>query len=203
MDTKRYALAEVKAVNGDSPNGEFEAVLSMPTLDRDDEVIDVRAFDPLPPSIPMHAFHDFGLPIGRAVPRYEGDRLVARGFFASTAEAQNIRALVTEGVIGHTSVGFMAPTREERDGKTHITKAELLEASFVSVPSNREAMVLAAKAVDTDVLLPLLKAINEKLDRLLPTDPETQAAAPAAASPPAEVFAARLAAMNAELLLLN
>ncbi len=142
----RYALAEVKAVEGESPNGEFEVVLSMPTLDRDDEVIDVKAFDPLPESIPFHAFHDFAQPIGRAVPVYDGDRLVARGYYASTPDAQVIRAKVSEGIIGHTSVGFMTPKREVKDGKAHIVKAELLEGSFVSVPSNREAAVLAAKS---------------------------------------------------------
>jgi hypothetical protein len=50
------------------------------------------------------------------------------------------------------SVGFMAASREDRDGIPHITKAELLEASFVSVPSNREAAILAVKAATgTDV----------------------------------------------------
>lgn len=142
-----YALAEVKALDSDDPNGEFEVVLSMPTLDRDDEVIDAKAFEPLPDSIPFHAFHDFTQPVGRASPVYDGDRLVARGFYASTPDAQLIRAKVAEGVIGHTSVGFMAPKREVVEGKTHIVKAELLEGSFVSVPSNREAAILAAKSM--------------------------------------------------------
>jgi HK97 family phage prohead protease len=146
-----YALAEVKAVDSDSENGEFEVILSMPTLDRDDEVIDAKAFEPLPDSIPFHAFHDFTQPVGRAAPAYDGDRLVARGFYASTPDAQLIRAKVAEGVIGHTSVGFMAPKREVVEGKTHIVKAELLEGSFVSVPSNREAAVLAAKSMQAKV----------------------------------------------------
>ena len=38
--SKLYALAEVKAAPSDDPNGEFEVVLSAPTLDRDDEIID-------------------------------------------------------------------------------------------------------------------------------------------------------------------
>jgi hypothetical protein len=144
---KRYAFGEVKAI-GDSPNGngEFEVILSMPTLDRDGEVIDVKAFEPLPASIPFHAFHNFSDPIGRAAPFYEGDKLKARGYYASTERAQEIRALVADGVIGHTSVGFMPPTREMKDGVPHIVKGELLEGSFVSVSSNREAAVLVSKA---------------------------------------------------------
>ena len=42
-------FAEVKAVPTDdaSPHGGLEVILSAPTLDRDGEVIDGKAFDPL------------------------------------------------------------------------------------------------------------------------------------------------------------
>jgi HK97 family phage prohead protease len=143
---KQFALAEVKAVDGKSPTGEFEAILSAPTLDRDNEVIDTGAFEPLPASVPVHAYHDFRDPIGRGVPFYDDGVLKLRGAFASTTRAQEIRTLVAEGVIASMSVGFMgAKTDEDDDGIRHITKAEILEGSFVSIPSNREAAVLAAK----------------------------------------------------------
>ena len=146
---KSYAFAAVKEAPSEHPNGEFEVVLSAATVDRDGEVIDARAFEPLPESIPFHAFHDFHDPIGRGAPFYDGDVLKARGVYASTARAQEIRTLVAEGIIGHTSVGFMAATRKDgEDGTPHITHGELLEGSFVSVPSNREAAVLAAKSFD-------------------------------------------------------
>lgn len=144
---KSFAMASVKSAESNNPNGEFEVVLSRDTIDRDGEVIDARAFEPLPDSIPFHAFHDFHDPIGRAVPVYEDGVLKARGVFASTARAQEIRTLVAEGIIGHTSVGFMGATRAVKDGEDapHIVRGELLEGSFVSVPSNREAAVLMAK----------------------------------------------------------
>ena len=123
-------------------------ILSAETVDRDGEVIDAKAFEPLPDSIPFHAFHDFHDPIGRAVPYYDGNVLKARGTFASTPRAQEIRTLVTEGVIGHTSVGFMAAVRKDAEDAPHVTSGELLEGSFVSVPSNREAAVLAVKEFD-------------------------------------------------------
>ena len=146
---KSYAFAEVKSVAGEHPNGEFEVILSAQTLDRDGEVIDAKAFEPLPESIPFHAFHDFHDPIGRGAPFYDGDVLKARGVFASTPRAQEIRTLVAEGIIGHTSVGFMSASRKDgEDGIPHITSGELLEGSFVSVPSNREAAVLMAKSFD-------------------------------------------------------
>lgn len=147
-DKKTFALAEVRAAESENPNGEFEVILSAETVDRDGEIIDKGAFEPLPDTIPFHAFHDFHDPIGRAVPFYEDGVLKARGYFASTERAQEIRTLVSEGVIGHTSVGFMAATRKDGEDAPHIVSAEILEGSFVSIPSNREAAVLAAKEYD-------------------------------------------------------
>lgn len=147
MERKTFAMAEVKAAASDSPTGEFDIVMSTDSLDRDGEVVVKGAFEPLPESIPVHAFHDFNDPVGRVTPSYDdAGRLVGRGYFASTARAQEIRQLVTDGVIGHTSVGFMAADRgEAEDGTPQVKSAELLEVSFVSIPSNRDATVLAAK----------------------------------------------------------
>lgn len=147
-EKKTFAVAKVKSAESENPSGEFEIVMSTDAVDRDGESIVKGAFDPLPESIPVHAFHDFNDPVGRAVPSYdENGRLVGRGFFASTPRAQEIRQLVADGVIGHTSVGFMAAERKDgKDGGApEITGAELLEVSFVSVPSNRDAAVLAVK----------------------------------------------------------
>lgn len=149
QDKKTFAVAEVKSAESDNVNGEFEIIMSTDAVDRDGESIVKGAFEPLPASIPVHAFHDFNDPIGRAVPEYRDGRLVGRGFFASTPRAQEIRQLVADGVIGHTSVGFMAADRKSADGAPEIHSAELLEVSFVSVPSNREAAVLMVKDAST------------------------------------------------------
>lgn len=150
MHKKTFAVASVKSAESENPSGEFEIVMSTDAVDRDGESIIKGAFDPLPESIPVHAFHDFNDPVGRAVPSYdEQGRLVGRGYFASTPRAQEIRQLVADGVIGHTSVGFMAADRKSRDGVPEIASAELLEVSFVSVPSNRDAAVLAVKDYDS------------------------------------------------------
>jgi HK97 family phage prohead protease len=149
---KNFVLAEVKTLASDNPNGEFEIVMSTESVDRDGESIVPGAFNPLPSSIPVHAFHDFHDPVGRAVPEYTEDgRLVGKGFFASTPRAQEMRQLVADGVIGHTSVGFMSAERKEgeKDGPVLVTKGELLEVSFVSIPSNRDAAVLMVKDAQT------------------------------------------------------
>lgn len=207
------AIATVKDVATKSPQGEFEIVMSTDSVDRDGEIIAKGAFDPLPESIPVHAFHDFNDPIGRAVPGYDTQgRLVGRGFYASTDRAQEIRQLVAEGVIGHTSVGFMAAEREKGEGDIPtITAAELLEVSFVSVPSNRDARVLASKSLyEKGTKGERLQAIHdlavqngaecaggkshtpqtpEQDTASAVTTPEEKAAAPAAAVPPADVTA--------------
>ena len=175
---KRVALFEVKALADDDPHGEFEAVLSVPVIDRDGEVIVAGAFDPLPAEIPIHKFHDFSSPVATAVPFYDGEILKARGTFDPDPDSQAIRSKVGRS-IKYMSVGFMAPSREDRDGVPHITKAELLEASFVSVPSNREAAILAVKQ---------FLAAPEGAPSSPATDPEGKAAADAAADSPADVL---------------
>lgn len=151
-EKKTFAVAEVKSATSDNPNGEFTVVMSTDAVDRDGESIVKGAFDPLPESIPVHAFHDFSDPIGRAVPRYDEEgRLIGDGYFASTARAQEMRQLVADGVVGHSSVGFMAAERKGEGESPEIHSAELLEVSFVSVPSNREAAVLLVKDASAKV----------------------------------------------------
>lgn len=148
---KNFALATVKAVDDDdSPNGSFEVILSAPTLDRDNEVIDAKAFEPLPDHITFDIDHGLSTAttVGSGQPYYEDDMLKVRGTFASTGLAQEVRTLVREGHIRTTSVAFMGAKKSKKDGVTHITSAELLNGSFVPVPSNREAAVLVAKSLE-------------------------------------------------------
>lgn len=151
MEAKMFALGEVKAVedaDGD-PNGEFDVILSAPTLDRDDEVIDAKVFDPLPDHITFDIDHGMSTAttVGSGTPEYLPDgRLRVKGTYSSIPRAQEVRTLVREGHIRTTSVAFMGAKREEKDGVTHIVKAELLNGAFVPIPSNRDAVVLSAKS---------------------------------------------------------
>jgi hypothetical protein len=217
---KSYAICEVKALaDDDDPNGSFEAILSAPTLDRDGEVIDPKAFEPLPERIPIDVDHGMSVAttVASGVPYYDGDVLKIKGSFSSIPRAQELRTLVTEGHIGRMSVTFMDAERSTKDGVPHVTKAELLNAAFVPIPSNREAAVLVAKAFAADEgqkaaavalddrVSALEKQVADLLDTKTPepaaasaeTDPETQAAAPAAAKSPADV-SAYLAAVRAQ-----
>lgn len=142
--------ADIKAIK-EGGEGEFEAVLSIPTKDRDGEIIDARAFDPLPEYIPIDVDHGMSVTstVGSGTPYYDGDVLRFTGKFASTQLGQEVRTLVMEGHVRKMSVAFMSAMRaEDEDGTTHVVSAELLNAAIVAIPSNREADILAAKAFD-------------------------------------------------------
>lgn len=137
---------DLKAVDGSDPNGEFEAILSTPSLDRDGETVAAGAFNPLPASIPVHYAHDFVTgqpPIGSAEPYYDGDVLKVKGRFAPTERAQEFRELVAGGFIKSMSAGFLTTKRR---GKS-ILQGDLFEGSLTAVPVNPTAMVLASKAL--------------------------------------------------------
>ena len=148
MKTKTIR-AEVKAVETDNPNGEFEVILSAPTLDRDGEVVDSKAFDPLPDHITFDIDHGLSTAstVGSGQPFYDDAGLLrVKGTFSSIPRAQEVRTLVAEGHIRTTSVAYRGAKTETKDGVPHITKAELLNGAFVPVPANREAVVVNVKA---------------------------------------------------------
>jgi hypothetical protein len=133
------------------PHGAFEVVLSAPTLDRDGEVVDSKAFEPLPDHITFDTDHSMTCDsvVGSGTPYYAPDgTLRVKGGFASDERSQTIRTKVLEGHIRTTSVTFMAAQRQsDEKGIDHVVKAELLNGTFTPVPSNRESVVLTAKSI--------------------------------------------------------
>lgn len=137
-------VTEVKAVDG---GNEFTVIASTEATDREGEIIKVDGWEldnyMLNPVI-LWAHDISSLPIGKAVEvkkDTEAGQLVVRGMFASKEAnpiAEQVRLLYNEGVQTTVSVGFI-PT--EREGNV-ITKAELLELSFVPVPANPEAVAI-------------------------------------------------------------
>lgn len=195
-ESKMFALGEVKAVedaDGD-PNGEFDVILSAPTLDRDGEVVDAKVFDPLPNHITFDIDHGMSTAttVGSGVPEYLPDgRLRVKGTYSSIARAQEVRTLVREGHIRTTSVAFMGAVREEKDGVQHIVKAELLNGAFVPIPSNRESVVLSAKSFEdkTSTETPTLcaKCAEPTVSTIAPTTPTSDEAGKSMASNVAEL----------------
>jgi len=137
----RELMEQTKSAS-DGDTGTFEVVITTENLDRYSEVIKLDGWDlehyrknPI-----VLWGHDHSEPIGVATSIEITDgKMIAKGKFAPTAKAQEIRALYDAGIIRATSVGFL---EKEREGNL-ITKAELLEFSFVSVPANPYALSLA------------------------------------------------------------
>lgn len=129
--------------------GTFEVVLSAPTKDRDgDTLLPEEWKQPLPDHITFDADHGMTVAttVGSGAPRIDKDtgNLVVSGSYSSLPRAQDVRTLVNEGHIRTTSVAFMTE-KTEKDGKKGTVR-ELLNGAFVSIPSNREALVLSSKA---------------------------------------------------------
>lgn len=143
----------VKSVDsGDSEGpGEFIAVLSTDRLDRDREIVAKDAFAAtLPEHINIDVDHGFTVEsiVGSGEPSYEEGKLMIRGKYASTARGQEVRTLVNEGHLKTLSVFFNnAKGRMAPDGETFIIEqADLLNAGFVSIPANPDAVVVSSKS---------------------------------------------------------
>ncbi len=146
VDTKSVE-AQVMSVDSENPNGEFDVILSTDTLDRDGERLYLDEWKtPLPDHITIDSDHDMSVvsTVGSGKPFInEKNQLQVRGTFASTAHGQNVRALVNEGHIKTVSVAF----RVDKTRKDGGIQRELLNAGFVAVPANPEAVVLSSKSV--------------------------------------------------------
>ena len=133
-------------------------VLSTAAVDREFDSIDPQGIDFRHyQTNPVVLFqHDHNLPIGRCVSSgVEGDKLVGVVEFYEPSIphfgqlADGVWHLVKDGGLSAVSIGFLTtswefaqePDRYENAG-TDIRGAELLEFSVVTIPCNREALVL-------------------------------------------------------------
>ncbi len=136
---------------GEDGPGSCEAILSTNSLDRDGQIVDAHAFDPLPSRMTIDIDHGLSVRsvVGSGVPSYLPDgRLRVKFDFSSIPRAQEVRTLVKEGHLTSMSAAFMNPRIEidPDDERPHIRQAELVNGSIVAIPSNRDALILDAKA---------------------------------------------------------
>ena len=130
---------KVKQLNKDS----ITVVASSDAADRDGDILDPKGWDlknfqTNPVLLWSHNASE--LPIGKVLDVHtEGNELVAEVKFADHEFAGTVEKLVRDGFINTTSVGFMPQEVSEKDGLS--SKQELLELSFVNVPSNPTATV--------------------------------------------------------------
>lgn len=150
MLTKALASIEPGEDDAAAPHGTFHVVLSAPTLDRDGEILSPQDWKtPLPDHVTFDVDHGMTVEttVGSGIPSIEDDgTLHVRGSYSSLPRAQDVRTLVNEKHIRTTSVAYMSESVSQKDGSTRTIR-ELLNGAFVSVPSNREALVLDSKAI--------------------------------------------------------
>lgn len=125
--------------------GTFMVELSNESLDRDGDTLKADEWEmPLPDQITFvndHT-HKMASVVGSAKPTLEGGKIICRGDWAETQNGQDTRKVIKH--VPYTSVAY----REKRDRKSGNVSRELINGSFVVVPSNPKAKVLASKSVD-------------------------------------------------------
>mgnify|MGYP000851725218 CR=1 FL=1 len=160
--SKSLSNMKIKEVKG---NGTFKVIATTSGVDRDGESILVEGWDfqnfmKNPVILFGHNYWDMCCIVGAATKVYiEGESVIVEGVFANTQEGQYIRQLYDDGILKTVSVGFIP---HEKQGNV-ITKAELLELSFVPVPANPEAISLektisfALKSFGAKMVMPVVE----------------------------------------------
>lgn len=142
----------------------YEFIASTASVDRQGDSIDQSGWELdnyLKNPVILFAHNYSELPIAKAIDVIKADSaLIIKIQFASeeaNPKAQQIKRLVDEGILNTTSVGFI---QKERNGNI-ITRAELLEVSIVPVPANQDALRLAYKSLDDDIVKEIETAISK------------------------------------------
>lgn len=134
----------VASTKGAEDSGRFEMIITTESIDRMGEVIKADGWDFTnymnnPIVLWGHDYHMLPVGITETLEKIDGNKWLAKGKFAPASAnplAQQARQLYDLGILRASSVGFM---EKEREGNL-ITKAELLEWSFVTVPANPMAL---------------------------------------------------------------
>lgn len=137
------------ADENDSGPGTFHAIISSEKRDRDGDQLWADEWEtPLPDHIQIVGDHDNNhimSTIGSGAPTFKDGKIHVEGAYADTDYAQNARKLVNGKHLRHLSVAY----REKRGEKGAVSR-ELINASFVNVPSNTDAVVLESKSANLD-----------------------------------------------------
>ena len=125
--------------------------------------------------------HDHkSLPIGKTVGIYKDEVNKVIYFDIELTEgydfARSVKALVEEGILRATSVGFRVQEwdYDEKTDAVIFTKSELFEISIVNVPANQDALVqegkeldeLETKSAEAEGLANVITQIQERLEIL-------------------------------------
>jgi HK97 family phage major capsid protein len=167
MQPVNKSVAQVRPVDSEDPNGEFELVLADDSKDRDGERLWADEWqDPLPDKLHFDSDHAWAkgqsvpLTVGSGKPHIdENGRLIVKGTFAGTEHGQLVRQLVNEGHLWQASVSFID---HKRPGG--LTERELLNGTFTGVPSNTNAVVISSKSFRSGGTMNMFEAKLKELE---------------------------------------
>ena len=146
-------------------NWTFKVVASDETVDRVWESIkidgrDLKNYFKNPIILFGHKYNDMDDVVWKATKVYvENDQLIVEWIFAGTKSWQQLRQLYEEWILKTVSVWFIVKERDANNSKI-ITKAELLELSFVPVPCNPNALSLSKDILDACIENGIIKEIE-------------------------------------------
>lgn len=142
-----------------SSDGKYLAVLSDDSIDRDDEIIDKEALIKILDNDGYTAIlvnhenkieNQIGEWVNKRIEEADGHTMLVAEpkFYLSNPKAQMIKSMLDEGAKMGVSIGAIpknAINKKCSDGRERkfFTDIELLEASFVAIPSNRHGRVMA------------------------------------------------------------
>ncbi len=146
ISDKIAQLPEVKA----NDSATFKVIATNETRDRDGEIIKVTGwnFDNYMKNPVILSNHNYTIEniVGKATRVYlEEGNVIVEGVFAESPAGVLAKSLYDGGFLKTVSVGFIPKERDKTDYRI-ITQAELLELSFVPVPSNPSALSMDGKS---------------------------------------------------------
>lgn len=176
--SNKLAWFDIKEIG---ENGSFKVVASDETIDRAGEVIKISGWElwnfmKNPVIIANHIYKVENI-IGKATSVYvEDNKLIVEWVFAETELAKDVKTLYDGGFIKTVSVWFIPKERDPNE-RNIITRAELLEVSFVPVPCNPNALSLGKEIVDDLISKGLLikEETNEQESEEIAHDEESWA----------------------------
>lgn len=147
----------LKALKEVTDTGTFEIVISTDDIDRHGEIVDQKGIDftaYMKNPVVLWGHNHNQIPVGTTDEIYTRNagaqtQTVAKGRFAAHEFAQTLRQLYDAKMLNTSSIGFIP---KEYNGNT-ITKSELLEWSFVSIPANPYALALGKSGFNIAELL--------------------------------------------------
>jgi len=165
-DKIQYKTFNIKEPDVDMKERTFQATITRTSLDLDNEVVLARGLNikDFKNNGIILAYHDGTFPVGTTTDiKRVGEEFRIKARFASEAASERINEvyqLVKEGILRTMSIGMLvtetrAPTAQDikeysKDVRRIISKAKLLEASFVTIPSNQGAVVTGCKSLELD-----------------------------------------------------